>query len=273
MIDRKAARLNTLLGRCKPPASIKAQNYMIVIKRLCKHGYAALMNETIRIGSLKYYRGIEDNNRRDDTEGLPSLLMRSPDEGRVVTAQEFNAYSEATGSPIRINSDKLKLNFKGKGTMIFESEINFPVYCTTIIDANRKSNHESTEHLGEHKVRIINPQDFKDMVALNLLKCFQSGSIKLRGSYDSVSSAMRDVIYQDKNPIDDCGRPLNIQNPTMDIGNAFIKPKMYSHENEFRFIWLPYDNPSKMACALPYGFRYIDLRIPGIRSCIQDFSD
>jgi len=241
---------------------------MKVYKKLCKDGYAALKCNVVRIGSLKYYSEIEDEDRRDKDEGVPKILMRSYSKGRVVSSKDFNTYSEASGSPIRIANDNLKLRFKGKGNFEFKSGMNFFVYCTTIVDDDLSM--EATNHLGTHAVHIASPKKFKDMIADRLLNKLRCDAIKLEGACDSISSAMRDVLYQDKIPVDDEGKVLDFSKSPMDVGNAFVKPVSYRLEAEYRFIWLPFHNTTGTACMLPYGFKFIDLEVPGIWACLQD---
>ena len=244
---------------------------MKILKRLCPNGYAAIKRNKLRIGSLSYYRKIEDQNRQDKSEGLPTILMRSPPEGRTVSAIEFNNYAKAAGLPFKINNEKIKLNFKGPGVMRFESEINFLVFCTTFIDGDSLESLNDSAHLGEHLIKITDPQKFKDLIALKLLECFRDDSIKLKGIFDSVSSAMDYVRYQTKEEIDDNGGIFQSINASVDLGHAFIKPTSYSHESEYRFIWLPFDNSSGTACQLPFGFKFIDIEVPDIWSTIEDF--
>jgi hypothetical protein len=244
---------------------------MKIYKRLCPNGYAAIKRNKLRIGSLYYYRKIEDQNRQDKTEGLPTILMRSPPEGRTVSATEFNQYAKAAGLPFKINNAKLKINFKGRATMRFESEINFLVFCSTFIDGDDLESIKNTDHLGEHLIEITDPQKFKDLVALKLLDCFQDDSIKIKGFFDSISSSMTFVRYQDNEEIDDHGEFLQSLNKTIDLGHAFIKPTSYSPESEYRFIWLPFDNSSGTACPLPFGFKFIDIEVPDIWSVLEDY--
>ncbi len=244
---------------------------MKIYKRLCPNGYAAIKLNKLRIGSLSYYRKIEDQNRQDKSEGFPTILMRSPPEGRTVSAAEFNHYAKVAGLPFKINNDKINLNFKGSGVMRLESEINFLVFCTTFIDGNGSESLKDSAHLGEHLIKITDPQKFKDLIALKLLDCFRDDSIKLKGSFDSVSSAMDYVRYQKKEEIDDNGSILRSINASFDISHAFIKPTSYCHESEYRFIWLPFDNSSGTACQLPFGFKFIDIEVPGIWSTLEDF--
>jgi hypothetical protein len=49
---------------------------LMIVKRLCDHGYTAIKDNKIRIGSINYYRDIEDEHRRDGLEGAPAQFLR-----------------------------------------------------------------------------------------------------------------------------------------------------------------------------------------------------
>jgi hypothetical protein len=103
---------------------------MQIVKRLDDTAFEFLKNGSIRIGSLLYYRSIEDISRKDNFEGQRPVHVQGGDEyPTVLTSDEFNTISEHVGSIIRINKKELKINIKGKGKFIIDSDWNIFVFC------------------------------------------------------------------------------------------------------------------------------------------------
>ena len=232
-----------------------------------------MLNGHIRIGSLLYYRKIEEESRSDRNEGFRSYFIEGEkDVGRKIEAGEFNKVAALAGSNIRFNTDRpnpLALQMRGGGKFIFDSDINLFVFCATIED---KPNPSLDKKFGAHKIHIFDLERFKDLVKNELLNhLFQKRSIKLTGNADSVSAGHHKVLYRDKPSINSDDVPEDLEYPSLNMDDVFIKPhgEGFEEEHEYRFCWLPFDNPTGTMCSLPTGFKFIDLKIPDIKSAIR----
>src|SRR4030067_2829253 len=96
---------------------------MIIYKSLPdKYCHQALDLGRIRLGSLFYYREIEDGNRKDSSEGpIPFHIFE-----QELDADRFN--NLAAGTPFRLKSP-WKIKIEGAGRLIIQNEFNTFVYC------------------------------------------------------------------------------------------------------------------------------------------------
>jgi hypothetical protein len=241
---------------------------MKLVKRLDDTAFEFLKNGSIRVGSLLYYRNIEDESRKDNLEGQPPVHVQGGEESpTVLTADEFNSMSEHVGSVFRINKKDLKFNIKGKGKFIIDSDWNVFVFCCSIDAPDQEELHEK---FGKNKIEIHDPKMFSHLIALSLNKHVIDGeAVKLQGQADSISHGHRSIIYKDKSALTPQDVENNSNRGVFNLSEAFVKDVEFEAENEYRFVWFPYDNPSKTMCNLPYGFKYIDLKIPEIWGAIR----
>ncbi|PCJ25082.1 MAG: hypothetical protein COA96_08025 [SAR86 cluster bacterium] len=232
-----------------------------------------MLNGHVRIGSLLYYRKIEEESRNDRNEGFRSYFIEGKkDVGRKIEAGEFNKVAALAGSNIRFNTDRpnpLALQMRGGGKFTFDSDINLFVFCATIED---EPNPSLNKKFGAHKIHVFDPDRFKDLVRNELLNLIlHKRSIKLPGKADSISATHHEVLYRDKPAVNVDDVREDLEHPALNTDDVFIKPQNegFEEECEYRFCWIPSDNPTGTMCNLPTGFKFIDLEIPDIKSAIR----
>jgi hypothetical protein len=73
----------------------------MIVKSVSAKVADLINNEIIRIGSLLYYKEIEDSKRNDSLEGIPDKVLTRPVGGKI-TSEEFNKVSDEVSSVIRV---------------------------------------------------------------------------------------------------------------------------------------------------------------------------
>jgi hypothetical protein len=242
-----------------------------VIKRLNKENFDRMLSGHIRIGSLRYYRNIEDENRKDGSEGLIPLHVKAEGEDRIFTGSEFNKISYASGSRIRMKDD-FKIRMKEGVTFRSDSDLNAYMFCTTVEDDKFES---LDKKFGDHKIEIFDLREFGRIISRKLEEeTFELGCLEAEGEADSITCGQAKVLYMSKESInyDTLNRPGS--EPSVNIDGMFIKPsgEGYEEENEYRFVWYPFHNPSRTMCSIGLGFKYKDLYAPDIKSVIRSIT-
>lgn len=236
---------------------------MRIIKRLGDTAFEQFSQGNIRVGSLSYYRGIEDAARADATEGpRPVHVQGRGDDPVTISAEEINSLATQAGSAIRVEDPNLKFNLKGKGKMLFYSDVNIFVFCASRVVDDCK---DLDPKFGTNFVEITEPDRFARMVARVLSnEIFAKKAISLKGKADSISFAHREVTYQNKGSVAGSGSTSSSSTSNFPLDEAFVKPPEFEREREYRFVWLPFFNPGGTACNLPIGFKYVDINVPDL---------
>jgi hypothetical protein len=215
-----------------------------------------------RIGSLRYYARIEDDIRRDLSEGQrPVEIANDSSETLVVDAASFNEHAMAAGAPYRITDPRIKINLKPGVRFRFESEVNAFVFCTSILDP--QSTLEERSKFGSETRYLIDPEAFAVAIGRKLLvEAGKSSCIfQPRTTWATLGYKYGKVIYQDKVAIDHTAAEARSTELRFSITDVFVKPEIFKSEREFRFIWYFANADETEMCPLPRDFLYVDLEV------------
>jgi hypothetical protein len=243
-----------------------------IIKRLSKENFKRILSGNIRIGSLRYYRNIEDENRNDTAEGLIPLHIKAENGDRIVKRSEFNKMAFASGSAIRINEDKFKIRMREGVTFTSSSDINAYMFCTTL---EEDLNRDLDEKFGGYKIEITNPREFGQVISGKLAEeTFNNKTLIAKGVADSFMCGQAKVLYKPKESIDFDTLDKSGNEPSINIDGMFIKPsgQGFEEDKEYRFIWYPSHNPTQTMCSIPMDFEFVDLHIPEIKDFIKSIT-
>lgn len=212
----------------------------------------------LRIGSLKYYKKIEDRERRDNLEGIPDKKLFG--NGRIFTPQEVNKINESVGSVFRI---KKAVQIIGEGAIIIEGDWNIHIFCTSVGDNEIA---KSLNKFGSKAFEIINPERFSKIVANVLYEQYKNDLLKNK-EIDTVYYFNKKVEYLDTKDSKDYIKNDELGLRVVDIQAAFTKPGSFSDESEHRFIWSP--QSKNLHVPLTYGHEYVDIYIPNLENEIK----
>ena len=243
-----------------------------IIKRYTPEGYKALREGWIRIGSLQYYRRIEDASRADAGEGPRGVIFYGDKSGnRTITAEEMNRASIQAGSIFRIVKPEFKVVLENNTSLVIDTDMNLLVFCTTIVKGNNHKDEHLSRKFGEHTVAVTNVTLFEKLITnALLLKFVVNKEIALKSEVHSISYCRQKVMYQQKGYIPAEEVKVNgTQEPVLNSKDVFMKDVRFAEENEMRFVWFPQNDQLKMACSLPFGFKYLDLHVPKIWKAIR----
>lgn len=150
----------------------------MIIKTVSYQVSKKIKQGIIRIGSLQYYKEIEDKIRRDSSEGIPDKLI-SGKAGTVISAEEFNKVSDSVGGKININapiklifavSEKIETNAElesfinsnnkykydpDKGKLILKGQMTDKEYFTIIQCYTNKTGIEKIDNLKKKSINTI----------------------------------------------------------------------------------------------------------------------
>jgi hypothetical protein len=237
----------------------------VLVKRFGEEAFKSLKRGNFRVGTLAYYRDIEEVERRDSGEGpAPVHFEASNGVPRVIEAEEFNRVSGAVGVPFKINAP-LKLKLKGPGKLILDTGLNVFVFCATEEDG---PNPALDSKFGRRKIYIPDPNAFSDAIANKLfLEVIHARTVKVNENANSISHGHGAVAYRPKPAL----RAEDITDPRINLTQVFIKGfGPYEQEMEYRFMWFPEDNRNNKLCFLPPGLKYLDLNFPEIWNHIEE---
>jgi len=247
------------------PVSLNVGQHSVLVKRFEEEAFESLKRGIFRVGTLAYYRDIEEHERRDAGEGPPPVNFEASDGApRVIEAEEFNRVSGALGVPFKINAPlKLKLNCPGK--LILDTGLNVFIFCATDEDG---PNPALDSKFGRRKIFIPDPNAFSDAIANKLfLEVIHARTVKVNENANSISHGHSAVAYRPKPAL----RPEDITDTRIDLTQVFIKELgRYGQEMEYRFMWFPEDNRNNKLCFLPLGLKYLDLNFPEIWNYIEE---
>lgn len=234
---------------------------MRIIKCLDDISFDAFRRGNVRIGSLRYYKMMEDPARADGKEGPIAIQIKGHEtEGRNVSADEFNRISMRAGNSFRIKGIRFAL--KNGASILLDSTANIFVFCASrFLDGDQALG----DKFGNHFIEIFDIQGFVKAVS-NVLsyEVFRKKSLVLKGDADSFAYRHQKVTYGNKDPIDSDSAVEDTELPYFNLDEVFLKPEEYISENEYRFIWFPHFKKNGTMCSLPYDFKYLDIHVPRI---------
>lgn len=211
---------------------------MFIVKYL-KSEYIdrTISGESIRIGTFKYFRNIEDSSLVDKNEGAGKFLIHG------------NKFSTDLLNPFLVQKlpEDFIIEFEaGKGTLIIDDVIvNMFVFCTTYVD-----DIEDIEKI--RKRRFMDKDSYLCIADENTFieKCSQNLLHQIRINHPDeikyIYNWSGKVDYTDfpkKTDIDyndfvQKGLPL-----ALNLRLLFEKPVKYEPEQEFRFVWIITNKP------------------------------
>lgn len=215
---------------------------MYLVKYTKRHWCAAALNQTsLRIGSVLYYREIEDRRFRDEDEGEGRIVHRSK---TPLTAEVHNRiFSEHS---YRLHHD-WKIETNGVPLLSERSLFNPFVFSCSLLRRNHEISSLAREFGSDARYFIKNPRDFADTVARGLKDYL---SIAMKDAYMPQSAReklhllevlpifglvrytteSKDQFVSDENI--DSFRPKQLR-----LEPFFRKHPTFENEKEFRFIW------------------------------------
>lgn len=223
--------------------SARHYNFMYLVKSLRKdHRDSALNEGQVRIGTINYYREIEDAERVDGEEGLGKIVWC----GQKLRQDHFNKIFTSFDGIQMING----WSIENKGIPIHGSYPNFNafVYCYSEIE-NAGQIASTAGGKGDSFVCISNPtrfvasvreqlaplilRDIRERAApeekAQILKTFDILDVNYRINYNN---ERKDRLVDESN-IEEFD-PMRFHPQ-----DFFQKPTSYSYEREVRTVWLP----------------------------------
>ena len=236
----------------------------MIVKTVSQEVAEIIRDGTIRIGSLAYYRDIEDIHRADFFEGVPSRFIKG--EVGPLSADELNTISREVGSIYRFSGPR-KLMLHGDSTLRIDSDFNVHIFCASQVDATREL-HEFKK-FGDCQFEIVDVDGFSRAIGRGLLDAYSRGVIRMRDKdMDQIQGAYEAVVYDEKQ-----GGYISWQEdqkiPLVNAGAVFTKLKKFQPEKEFRFVWAPYSRAKKLNCHLPHGHKFVDLNVTNLNRYIR----
>jgi hypothetical protein len=210
----------------------------VVYKHLAsKWKKGALEKGCIRLGTISYYREIEDEARRDILEGEKQSYIGG--EGKHVTlpAEQVNKYEKYLGLNL---GDNIQIKMGPKSKIYSPPQFNALTFCCSVSD---------DIHLGDEFYSIINLSEF----CLDISRILDSNLLDKLG--DDVSKETHEFlgIHKCVEYVDNKGFNLLDNNDVMKVENrngihlseVFEKEESFSPEKEYRFIWVPVEKSLK----------------------------
>jgi len=240
-----------------------------IVKRVSEHVMSELRKGVIRIGSIHYYRSIEDANRKDSLEGLPPISLATKGGNRIINHEQFNKLSSYSGQGFKLQ-DGWSFELKQGASLKFEHMANIFVFCVSIDEGEQS---DLSHKFGTHIYEITNIDMFANMITDELMKIISDKNLIIDdGGYDSVRWSMRPIKYKEKSEIDS-DLLKQLQTPReFDMQQVFTKDFSFKEEKELRFVWFPQCSTEDRFFTLPANFTFVDLYLPNLWNSIREIT-
>ncbi len=216
---------------------------MYLIKSLGeKHRTAALRKGKVRIGTINYYRQIEDAERADGEEGLGKVVWC----GQHLSQENFNKIFSPFDGIEMING----WSIENKGCPILASYPNFNafVYCYSAVE-NLGEIASTARGKGDSYFCVANPARFVSSVREKLTPIIRR-AVQDRAAPEEREQILNTLEILDVNyriNYDDERKDRLVDEANIDDFNPmafhpqdfFQKATSYSYEQEVRTVWLP----------------------------------
>lgn len=229
-----------------------------VIVRHCRPEHNLIRTNTIRLGTLRYYRHIEDDARRDTGEGTFLYDVRFP-EPIEVDGQWFQSIS----APVADLNDPFSLSMYAKRIAVAEASVggkllvdgcfttavdffNCYILCASVyercaeIDGLFKDAPDywyllesNAEHFGKTVADAL-----RRKIHYNLIKDPDFWPIRMvpRDAQFNVACRFRSVAYEDREIVVRKQSDMDVSTLRIKYSDSpFIKPRRHMNEKEFRF--------------------------------------
>lgn len=202
----------------------------------------ALNHSSLRIGSVLYYRGIDDERFRDENEGEGRIVHVAK---KILTAEEHNRiFAE---QPYRL-ADGWSIETNGIPLFSEKSEFNAFVFSCSLLKRNHEIPKLAKKFKSEARYFIKDPLGFADAVAEGL-----KNHIVAFLSTAEISQSTREKLHllevlpvfgpikyttetKDQFVTDD--NIEKFRSKRLRLDPYFQKNPKFEYEREFRFIWL-----------------------------------
>lgn len=217
----------------------------------------ALEKGCIRLGTTSYYRGIEDETRRDPLEGEKQSYIGGEGKHVTLSSKEVNKYEKYLGLNF---GDNCYIEMGPKGKVYSPPKFNALTFCCSVSD---------DIHLGDEFYSINNLSEF----CLDISRILDSNLLDKLG--DGISKQTHEFLGAHKfvEYVDNKGFNLLDNNNVMQIEKrngihlpeTFEKEKCFSTEKEYRFIWVPVEKNIKQGdlnfvyASIPENPKYYDV--------------
>ncbi len=216
---------------------------MYLIKFLPKKFLKSAIDEgAIRIGTINYYREIEDDTRKDANEGLGEVIWK----GQKLSAEEHNRIFTFTENVKIINN----WSIENKGMPLVGSYPNFNVYTFCLSQTDSLETIEIERISGGKSPHYYFITDYSQFVRILTSKIKEATLTFIRENKTDITPELIDKIE-----VKDCTYRINYSdaskarivteenskefNPTLlHTQDFFQKHTSFSNEQEVRIIWI-----------------------------------
>lgn len=209
-------------------------------------------NGQINIGTIEYYRNIESEQRKDTTEGRFIYRFHSKNKPILLSNAEANSIT----NDYRIGNDtKIQI----MPNTYFESDLKVPnvfVFCASIMNTS-----DLKLKFGDICYEIINIQTFGEII-FNKLNEIQRIKSWIARPVEYIDSKIVYVNAENKSKVLP-KKKLKLSDKhgirIIHINDYYIKSKEFSPESEFRYIFIPENEPTfiNKTIQVPDILRYI----------------
>lgn len=242
---------------------------MYLVKSLQNEHRDSAVNEgRVRIGTINYYREIEDEQRVDVEEGLGKIIWC----GQKLNQDNFNKIFSRFDGIEMVNGWSIENN----GLPIHGSYPNFNafVYCYSEVE-NAEQIASTSGGKGESFICLANPAKFVEAVRGQLtpliVRCIQERAAPDEKEKILETLEILDVNYRINYNDERKDRLIDERNieefdpMTFHSQDFFQKATSYSYEREVRTVWLPVAkhpiNGSDVPLAIPPEWKFKDISV------------
>jgi len=241
---------------------------MYLVKTLAlEHRDAALENGSVRIGTINYYRDIEDKARKDADEGLGHIIWS----GQELSSADHNKLFERT--------DRHRLadgwTIKNRGVPLHGSYPNFNVFTFCFSEVSHTDEIAKTSgSKGTRYYFITNLKEFVERIKRGLIPVAHAAIEKYAPDQaDEIKKGLEvlPVTYRIRYSDDSKARVVNESNidsidpMALTTWDFFQKKTFFSYEREIRTCWFFFyndKNAKKDVLSIPHpDERHVDLTL------------
>jgi hypothetical protein len=207
-----------------------------------KHLESALKEGAIRIGTINYYRKIEDDTRQDANEGLGEVIWK----GQKLSAEDHNRIFTFTEKVQMIND----WTIENKGVPLVGSYPNFNVYTFCFSQTSSLKDSELERISGGKDSHYYFIEDLPEFVAILTKEIYKAGVEFIKNNKTDITPELLkkvrviDTVYAINYDDSSKARIVTEENvktfdPTiLHTKDFFQKHTSFSHEQEIRIIWV-----------------------------------